>query len=62
MRELVSIMPPGGHVLDPFIGSASTGVACIETGRGFAGIEVTQHYYDVSARRLAEAVGKHKHP
>ena len=33
MRELVSIVPPGGHVLDPFMGSASTGVACIETGR-----------------------------
>lgn len=62
MRELVSIVPPGGHVLDPFMGSASTGVACVETGRRFTGIEVTQHYYDVSARRLAEAVGKHKRP
>ena len=55
MRELVSIVPPGGHVLDLFAGSASTGVACIETGRQFTGIEVTQHYYDVSVERLEAA-------
>ena len=59
MRQLVSIVPPGGHVLDPFMGSASTGVACIETDRQFTGIEVTQHYYDVSANRLKEALDKH---
>lgn len=56
MRELVSIVPPGGHILDPFAGSASTGVACIETGRRFTGVEVTQHYYDVSVERLKTAV------
>ena len=56
MRELVSIVPPGGHILDPFAGSASTGVACIETGRRFMGVEVTQHYYDVSVERLKTAV------
>ena len=46
----------GKVVLDPFMGSASTGMACIETGRLFTGIEVTQHYYDVSVRRLQAAV------
>ena len=56
MRDLVAVVPPGGHVLDPFMGSASTGMACIETGRLFTGIEVTQHYYDVSVRRLQGAV------
>ena len=56
MRDLVTVVPPGGHVLDPFMGSASTGMACIETGRLFTGIEVTQHYYDVSVRRLQAAV------
>ena len=56
MRDLVAVVPPGGHVLDPFMGSASTGMACIETGRLFTGIEVTQHYYDVSVRRLQAAV------
>lgn len=55
MRQLVSIVPPDGHVLDPFMGSASTGVACIGTGRRFTGIEVTQHYYDVSVERLKAA-------
>ena len=56
MRQLVSVVPPGGSVLDPFMGSASTGVACIEEGRRFAGIEVTRHYYDVSVQRLQGAV------
>ena len=56
MRELVSVVPIGGRVLDPFMGSASTGVACVDTGRQFTGIEVTQHYYDVSVRRLQGAV------
>ena len=56
MRELVSIVPPGSHILDPFAGSASTGVACIETGRRFTGVEVAQHYYDVSLERLKAAI------
>ncbi|MDO4796139.1 MAG: DNA methyltransferase, partial [Brachymonas sp.] len=62
LRDLVSIVPLGGYVLDPFMGCASTGMACVETGRRFTGIELTQHYYEASVRRLAEAVARHKHP
>ena len=42
-------------VLDCYSGSGSTGVACIETSRRFIGIELNEHYFDVSCRRIEEA-------
>jgi len=47
----------GNVVLDPFMGSASTGVAAIKTGRRFIGVEMNADYFAVSCRRLAEAQG-----
>lgn len=55
MRDLMAICPEGGAVLDPFMGSGTTGVACMETGRRFAGIEMTEHYYNVAKRRIEAA-------
>ncbi len=55
MRQLVAVVPPDGGVLAPFMGSASTGVACLETGRLFTGVEVTEHYFEVSKQRLQTA-------
>lgn len=55
MRQLVGRVPPGGLVLDPFNGSGSTGVACLELGRRYIGVELTQDYYDVSIKRLTAA-------
>lgn len=55
MRQLCAVVPPGGLVLDPFCGGGSTGVAALQTGRRFLGIELTQHYADVSRQRLAAA-------
>lgn len=57
LRMLVSIAPQGGLVLDPFAGSGTTGVAALVTGRRFIGIERTDEYAAVCARRLAEAEG-----
>lgn len=57
MRDLVKIVPEGGTVLDPFMGSGTTGVAAILEGRNFIGVEMTDHYYEVAARRLSEAAG-----
>ena len=37
------------------MGSGSTGVACINTNRRFIGIELDEHYFDVSCRRIEEA-------
>lgn len=44
-----------GRVLDPFMGSGSTGVACVELGRAFMGIEREERYFTVACERIAEA-------
>jgi site-specific DNA-methyltransferase (adenine-specific) len=41
--------------LDPFMGSGSTGVACVSAGRKFVGIELSTRYFDTACRRIAEA-------
>ena len=43
-------------ILDPFMGSGTTGVACMRTGRKFIGIEIDKGYYDIAKRRIEEAV------
>lgn len=46
---------PDGAVLDPFMGSGTTGVACIKLGRKFIGIEIEERYFDIACRRIEEA-------
>jgi hypothetical protein len=47
------ITPKGGLVLDPFMGSGSTGVACSREGLRFIGIERERQYFEIAKRRLA---------
>jgi site-specific DNA-methyltransferase (adenine-specific) len=42
-------------VLDPFMGSGTTGVACINTNRNFIGIEIDPTYFDIACKRIEEA-------
>ena len=42
-------------VIDPFMGSGTTGVACINTNRDFIGIEINKTYYDMAEKRIIEA-------
>lgn len=57
MRWLARLItPPGGLVLDPFAGSGTTGVACIEEGFQFIGIEREDEYITVARARLVAAV------
>lgn len=42
-------------VLDPFMGSGTTGVACAKLGRKFIGIELEEKYFDISCKRIEEA-------
>jgi DNA modification methylase len=51
---------PGGAVLDPFMGSGTTGVACAQLGRKFIGIEVEPKYFDIAVRRIDDAYRQRK--
>lgn len=46
---------PGDVVLDPFMGSGTTGVACVKLGRSFIGIEIDPSFYAMAEKRIAEA-------
>jgi len=45
----------GDTILDPFMGSGTTGVACVQTGRNFIGIEIDPTYFAIAERRIREA-------
>ena len=49
---------PGETVLDNCMGSGSTGVACINTGRKFIGIEKEEQYYEIAKKRISQAINK----
>lgn len=42
-------------MFDPFMGSGSTGVAAVNTGRSFIGMELDPGYFETACRRIAEA-------
>ena len=46
---------PTDTILDPFMGSGTTGVACVQTGRNFIGIEINATYFAIAERRKKEA-------
>lgn len=46
---------PGDTVLDPMMGSGTTGVACVNTGRNFIGFELDENYFEIATRRIIEA-------
>lgn len=48
-------IPEGATVFDPFCGSGTTGVACIQTGRNFIGCEIDPGYAEIARRRCREA-------
>jgi site-specific DNA-methyltransferase (adenine-specific) len=49
--------PTGGLVFDPFAGSGTTGVACVNTSRDFIGVEKDPHYYEIAKKRINHAKG-----
>ena len=44
-----------GIVVDPFMGSGTTGVACVKMGRSFIGIELDEGYFDIACERIRKA-------
>ena len=55
LESLLAICPPGGTVLDAFMGSGSTGVAAVKTGRSFIGMELSDQYFNTATKRIQEA-------
>lgn len=51
----LTMTPTGGVVLDPFMGSGTTGIAAVQTGRDFIGIELDPAYYAIAEQRIEEA-------
>jgi len=62
MAYLVRLVTPkGGVVLDPFMGSGSTGKASVREGMDFIGIEREKEYMKIAKTRIEHEQGKHKH-
>ena len=52
MRRVVGILPEDYVIVDPFMGSGTTAVACIKEKRHFIGFELNKDYYDKACRRI----------
>jgi len=51
----IGLAPASSSVLDPFMGSGTTGVACAQLGKSFTGIEREPKYFDIACRRIEQA-------
>jgi DNA modification methylase len=56
MKWCLGIIPTAASIVDPFMGSGSTGVAAVALGRRFYGIEREPKYFDAACRRISEAL------
>jgi DNA modification methylase len=55
LRRLVLMTNDNDIILDPFMGSGTTGVACKELNRSFVGMEISEEYYGIAKRRIDQA-------
>ena len=55
MAWCVEFFPNAASILDPFMGSGTTGVACVQLGRKFTGIERERKYFDIAVDRIRRA-------
>ena len=55
LRWCLGFLPNAHTILDPYMGSGTTGVACAQTGRAFMGIEIDPDYFDLACRRIEAA-------
>lgn len=52
MEWCLGFFPDAETILDPFMGSGTTGVACARLGRRFIGVEIDERYFDIACRRI----------
>ena len=55
MRWCVERLGVQGVILDPYMGSGTTGIACLQMGRAFIGIEIEPRYFDIACERVTNA-------
>jgi DNA modification methylase len=55
MAWCLALHPKAQTVLDPFMGSGTTGVACAQLGKAFTGIERERKYFDIACQRIYKA-------
>jgi DNA modification methylase len=56
MAELMSVRPEWETVLDPFMGSGTTGVAAVKEGKRFIGVEIDPAHFETALRRISAAL------
>jgi DNA modification methylase len=63
MKWCIGHLPePNDNILDPFMGSGTTGVAAVQMGKSFIGIEREPRYFEAACRRIREAAGEDMGP
>lgn len=60
ITDLLEIVPAGSVVLDPFMGSGTTAVACIRSGRNYIGFELDERYHAIAQKRIESEKEKRK--
>ena len=55
MKWCLNFFPESKLIFDPFMGSGTTGVACVKLGRKFIGIEIDPDYFEIACKRIEEA-------
>jgi DNA modification methylase len=55
MKWCISFVPTAETIVDPFLGSGTTGVAAVQMGRQFIGIEREPKYFDIACKRIEDA-------
>lgn len=56
MEWCLSFLADANNILDPYMGSGTTGVACLNTRRKFIGIEIDRGYFDIAVNRIKKAI------
>lgn len=58
MKWMIDLCPVSDTILDPFMGSGTTGVAAIQLGKNFIGIEREQKYFDIACKRIEQEISQ----
>lgn len=58
MQWCLGFVPDALIILDPFMGSGTTGVACVRLGRAFVGIEIDEGYFEIACERIRKALAQ----